>query len=267
MGFMFLLFTLSRRSPACRRTFRQHARPAWLAVGTLLLWLSVAATPVRAQAVTAGADSPPAPADVVVQTPAHRSADIPARADADEQDVQAIVHRAQAPDAALRYEEALARHANAIHQLAERSGKSDLAVLSVRRLESLQRHWLLYERSVAQTRAELARTINAQSEDVSDLANRRAAWQATAHAAGLPPALRERVEELIARIDDAEKLLSVPLARLLDLGRTGGALATQVQQGTTAVSSMVEDQDRRLVSMDTPPLWLALRDAASRSSR
>jgi potassium efflux system protein len=264
MGFMFLLFTLSRRSPACRRTFRQHARPAWLAVGTLLLWLSVAATPVRAQAVTAGADSPPAPADVVVQTPAHRSADIPARADADEQDVQAIVHRAQAPDAALRYEEALARHANAIHQLAERSGKSDLAVLSVRRLESLQRHWLLYERSVAQTRAELARTINAQSEDVSDLANRRAAWQATAHAAGLPPALRERVEELIARIDDAEKLLSVPLARLLDLGRTGGALATQVQQGTTAVSSMVEDQDRRLVSMDTPPLWLALRDAASR---
>lgn len=121
---LFALFARSHRSTGGRRAFRPHTRHAWLAVGALLLWLSVAATPVLAQAVTASADSPPAPADSALQTPAHRSADIPARADADEQDIQAIVHRAQAPDAARRYEEALARHARAIQQLAERSSKS-----------------------------------------------------------------------------------------------------------------------------------------------
>ena len=260
----FLPFALCRWSTGCRRTFRRPLRRAWIALGTLLLWLMVAAAAARAQAVTAAADSPAAPADVALQAPALRSADIPARADADEQDIQAIVRRAQVPDAARRYEEALASHAAAIRQLEERSGRNDLAVLSVRRLESLQRHWLLYERSVAQTRAELARTINARSEDVSELASRRAVWQATEQSAGLAPALRERVEEMIVHIDDAEKLVSLPLATLLALGRTGGALATQVQQGVVALSGMVEDQDRRLVSMDTPPLWLALRDAGSR---
>ena len=259
----FLLFARSHRSTGGRRTFGQSTSHAWLAVGTLLLWLSLVATPARGQAVTAGADSHP-PVDVTPQALAIRPADIPARADADEQDIQAIVHRARVPDAARRYEDALARHSAAVRQLEERSGKRDLAALSVRRLESLQRHWLLYERSVAQTRAELARTINARSEDVSELAKRRLVWQATDQAAGLAPALRERVEEMIARIDDAEELLSVPLAGLLALGRSGGALATQIQQGVASLAGMVEEQDRRLMSMDTPPLWLALRNAEAR---
>ncbi len=88
---------------------------------------------------------------------------------------------------ARRYEQAFARQSAAIRQLVERSNKSDLALLSVRRLESLQRHWLLYERAVAQTRAELARSINAKSEDMADLADRRAIWQATGQTpVGLP---------------------------------------------------------------------------------
>ncbi len=131
----------------------------------------------------------------------------------------------------------------------------------MRRLESLQRHWLLYERAVAQTRAELARSTTAKSEDVADLAKRRAVWQATGQTVGLAPALLERVDELIAMIDDAEKQVAVPLTKLLDLGRQGSALATQVQQGIASVSAKVDDQDRRLVRMDTPPLWLALGDS------
>ncbi len=236
-----------------------------VAAVALLLWACAwgAFAPVWAQAPTAGADTRPVPVEAAAQVQAHRSADIPARADADEQYILAITRRAQVPDVARRYEEAFARQSAGIQQLAERSNKSDLALLSVRRLESLQRHWLLYERAVAQTRAELAQAINAKSEDLADLADRRAAWQATGQTPGRAPALLERVDELIARIDDAEKLLSAPLAKLLDLGRTGSALAAQVQQGVTTVSRKVEDQDRRLVVMDAPPLWLALGDTQS----
>ena len=222
-----------------------------------------APAPVWAQSPTAGADTHPAPIEAAAPAQAHRSADIPARADADEQYIQAITRRAEVPDVARRYEQAFARQSAAIQQLVERSNMSDLALLSVRRLESLQRHWLLYERAVAQTRAELARSINAKSEDLADLADRHAVWQATGQTPGRAPALLERVDELIAKIDDAEKLLAAPLTKLLDLGRTGSALATQVQQGVASVSRKVEDQDRRLVVMDTPPLWLVLSDAES----
>jgi small-conductance mechanosensitive channel len=227
-----------------------------VAAGALLIWAVAGSVPVSAQAPAADANS--TPVEATAQAVAHGSADIPARADADQQYIQDIVRRAQVPDVAQRYEEALARHAMAIEQLAERSGKSDLAVLSVRRLESLQRHWLLYERVLSQTRAELARSTNAKSEDTAELAKRRAVWQATSQTTGLAPALLERVDELIAMIDDAEKQVAVPLTKLLDLGRKGSALATQVQQGIASVSGKVDDQDRRLVSMDTPPLWQAL---------
>ncbi|MFZ4535742.1 mechanosensitive ion channel family protein [Propionivibrio sp.] len=228
-------------------------------VGALVICAAAGSAHVRALAPTA-ADTNPALVEATAQATAHGSADIPARADADQQHIQDIVHRAQVPDVAQRYDAALARHSTAIGQLAERSGKSDLAVLSVRRLESLQRHWLLYERVLTQTRAELARSTNAKSEDMAELAKRRAVWQATGQTAGLAPALLERVDELIAMIDDAEKQVAVPLTKLLDLGRKGSALATQVQQGIDSVSGKVDDQDRRLVSIDTPPLWQALGD-------
>ena len=242
-----------------------RTRLGWVATVALLLCACAggAPAPVWAQSPTAGADTHPAPIEAAAQAQAHRSADIPARADADEQYIQAITRRAEVPDVARRYEQAFARQSAAIQQLVERSDKSDLALLSVRRLESLQRHWLLYERAVAQTRAELARSINAKSEDLADLADRHAVWQATGQTPGRAPALLERVDELIAKIGDAKKLLSAPLTKLLDLGRTGSALATQVQQGVASVSRKVEDQDRRLVVMDTPPLWLVLSDAES----
>lgn len=207
-------------------------------------------------AVTAEAPAATAEQRAIAISPA----DIPARADTDEDIQQEILGRAEVPDLARRYEEAFAHQAAAVQKLVERSGKSDLPLLSVRRLESLQRHWLLYERAIAQTRAELARSLNAKSEDVAEIASRRAVWQATAQTEGLSPALLARVEEMIEQFDAAEPKVSVPLAKLLDLGRKGSALATQVQAGVASVTAKIDEQDRRLVSMDTPPLWQALSD-------
>ena len=248
-------------------------RPAKLHIAITPLWLRAAG---RAIAVALGvvfasaalAQTGPAAADAPAPTPEARAiavspADIPARADTDDEIVQDIVRRAEVPDLALRYEQAFARQAVAVQKLVERSGRNDLPLLSVRRLESLQRHWLLYERAVAQTRAELARSLNAKSEDAAELASRRAVWQATAQTEGLSPALLARVQEMVARFDAAEPKVSRPLARLLELGRKGSALATQVQSGVAGLAAKIDEQDRRLLTMDTPPLWQALGDPGS----
>ncbi len=191
-------------------------------------------------------------------------ADIPSRADADEKFIQAVQRRAQSSDKVAQIEQTLSSQAAAIEQLTELTEGSDLSLLSVQRLESLERHWLLHDRTLAQTRAALARTTNAASEDAAGLASRLAAWQATAAQPLLSPALQQRSEEMVAQIDRVQELLADPLAKLLDQGRAANALAAQVQQGVAELVREVAEQDRRLVTMDTPPLWQALGDTEAR---
>ncbi len=207
----------------------------------------------------------PAPAEGAAASEEQRAAtiapaDIPTRADADEKFVQSLQRRAQAAVKVQGFEQALTRQAAALQQLTELTQTGALSDLSVQRLETLERHWLLNERAVTQTRAELARTTSAMSEDAADLARRRAAWQATIVEPDLSPALIQRGKELIAQIERAQKQMAAPLATLLDLGRKGNALQTQLQNGLSEVSAQVADQDRRLVTMDAPPLWQVARD-------
>jgi potassium efflux system protein len=164
-------------------------------------------------------------------------------------------------DKVRRFEQALSRQATALDRLAELTESSDLSQLSVQRLESLERHWQLKERALTQTRADLARATNVASEDAAELAERRAAWQATGTQPYLSPALLQRSDEMVAQIDRAQAQLADPLATLLDLGRRSNALSAQVQKGVAEVVSQVAEQDRRLVTMDTPPLWQALRES------
>ena len=147
----------------------------------------VLSTSARAQA--------PAPGDGAAATAEEQRAatiapaDIPARADADEKFIQTLQRRTQASAKVQGFEQALTRQAAALQQLAELTQTGELSDLSVQRLETLERHWLLNERAVTQTRAELARTTSAMSEDAADLARRRAAWQATVAEPDLSPAL------------------------------------------------------------------------------
>lgn len=230
-------------------------------VASLLLWLLAfaLAAPAQAQPGSSSSDASATPAEQ--RTQAIAPADIPSRADADEKSIQAVDRRAQAIDKVQRFEQALSRQSAALDRLTELTEGSDLSQLSVQRLESLERHWHLQERLLAQTRAELARTTNTTSEDAAELAARRVAWQATSAEPYLSPALRQRSEELVGQIDRAQARLAQPLARLLDLGRKSNALAAQAQKGLSEVVAQVLEQDRRLVALDSPPLWQALREA------
>ena len=175
--------------------------------------------------------------------------------------MQGVQRRIQMADKLRRVEQDLARQAQALDRLEQMTERNDLAQLSVQRLESLERHWFLKERALTQTRAELMRLTNAASEDAAELAARRATWQATGAQPYLSTALLQRSEELVAQIDRTQAALADPLAKLLDLGRSANALSTQVQRGVAVVAGQVAEQDRRLVAMDTPPLWQAIREA------
>ena len=217
---------------------------------TLLLLCSIAA-PGRAETVIGVAET---------RTPAIAAAYIPATADVDQKFALAALRRAKDRDGTAALDAKLTRQAQSLKALSATTNENDLTRLSVRRLESLERHWQLHERTLRQTRADLARETNASSEDAAQLATRRAAWMATRDEPGLAPALHERADELIAQLDTAQAAVADELAQLLDLGRTSAAMQAQVQFGIGEVSREVEAQDRRLVGIDSPPLWRAWHD-------
>ena len=221
------------------------------------LLLAAAVVPAGAQ----GAATPPEAAAAETRVETISPADIPARADADEQFIVAVSRRAQSSDVGLRLEQSLIERAAGVKRLAEQSTGSALAVLSVRRLESLRRHWLLHEREIARTRAELARALKTRSEDAAELASRRTVWQATRVAVSdSAPALVNRVDELIAMTQRAELAVSGPLSKMLERGRVASALAAQAGAMSAAVNAKIEEHDRRLMVIDTPPLWQSAFD-------
>ncbi len=184
--------------------------------------------------------------------------DIPSRADADEKFGQNVQRRVAASDVVQRHVAKLQELAVAVDRLTDFTDGTELAQLPVQRLESLERHWQVYERAVDQARTDVARDTVAGSEDAADLARRRAAWQATSVEPYLSPALVQRSLELIEMLDKAQQSLAAPLGKLLELGRKGNALAAQVQAGLSDVVAQVAEQDRRLAVMDAPLFWQAV---------
>ena len=228
-----------------------------------LLWLALCApllAVAQPAATTTATTATTATAATAASGLAITPADIPSRADADEKFLLAVQRRVQMAERLQRIELSLSRQVQALDRLDERTDRNDLAQLSVQRLESLERHWQLKERGLLHTRADLTTLTNAASEDAAELAARRAAWQATSAQPYLSPALVERADELVANIDRAQAALAQPLSKLLDLGRKSSALSVQVQRGAAVVAAKVAEQDRRLVSMDTPPMWQALAE-------
>jgi len=228
-------------------------RPPWLAVLALVFALAALAAPVFADTPTTAGEP---------RAAAIAAADIAATADVDQAFALAAQRRAKVSDMPEKLERRLALQADSLSELAAITNNSDLARLSVRRLESLERHWQLHDRTIRQTRSELARATNVASEDAAQLAARRAAWIATRDEPDLAPALHDRADELIAAIAASQAVVADELAKLLDLGRVSASIEAQVKLGLGEVSHEVDAQDRRLVTIDSPPLWRVARDAS-----
>jgi potassium efflux system protein len=218
-------------------------------------------------AIATAADAPAeAPAATKPAPPAIEPigpAAIPLRADADERFVQDVMARARQADPSAKLVAPLDSLATGVRELSETFKSDDLQLLPAIRLESLERHWNFYDGQLADWRAQLQRVTGRYTELAAELAKRRAVWEATRDAperGSLPPALSERVESVLAEITQAERALSLPLDHQLDLARRGNAVQLAVDSGRKAVVAAIAYYDRRLLTIDAPPLWQAWHD-------
>ncbi|NJD31354.1 MAG: mechanosensitive ion channel [Gammaproteobacteria bacterium] len=191
-------------------------------------------------------------------------ADIAMRADTDERLVQEIMARARQADPARRLEPQLDELANGVRKLSETFKRDELQSLPVIRLESLDRHWRFYDKHLAEWRNDLQRITSRYSEDAAELAKRKAVWETTlgaAQANGVPPALVERVQSILAQITRTQQALSEPLEEQLRLARRGNAVQQAIDAGKKGVDAAIKYFDQRLRMIDAPPLWEAWRDS------
>jgi potassium efflux system protein len=211
---------------------------------------------MRARPASAAAATAAAAAEQKVEVIS--APDIPSRADADEHFIQTAVRRAETADRDGRFEQTLTSLSAGARQLTEQSNVTAVPTVSRRTLTSLQRHWEFYERSILRWRFDLHRATKTSLEDSASLADRRAVWQATRLTiAGAAPGLLQRVDETIDDIDRAAAAVSMSVSTSLDLERRGNALLAQVDSKKADVLAAIADQDRRLLMVDSPPLWQA----------
>ena len=189
--------------------------------------------------------------------------DIPARADADEQFAEDVLQRVAAPVVTEALGPQIEALAAGVTTLGRRMRKADLTRMPVIRLESLQRNWRFYGRQLEAWQREAQRQLDRDSDDAAQLAQRRVTWAATrkeAQSATISPALLERVNAVLARIEAADRALSAPLARQLEFSRRGNAVAGSIAAGLRAVDAASTSFDFRLAVRDSAPLWIAWRD-------
>jgi potassium efflux system protein len=218
---------------------------------------------IRARPASAAATTVDAPAEQKVEVIS--AADIPNRADADGRFIQAAVRRSEAADRDGRFEQTLMNLSSGVQQLGEQSNATALPTVSRRTLTSLQRHWQFYERAISRWRFDLHRDTRASLEDSASLAGRRAVWTATRLViSDAAPGLLQRVDETIDDIDQAAAAVSTSVAKSLNLERRGSALLAQVESAKSDVLASIADQDRRLLMMNSPPLWQAAGSGEAR---
>lgn len=184
--------------------------------------------------------------------------DIPWRADADERFVNDVIARATRRDPLAAFGPRLAVIRTSVDEKTRVFQYDELRTLPILRLESLERHWNFDARQYARWRADLRAATEPLANDASELARRRADWElsrTTYPRGSLPDALSERIDAVIGHLKGAEKSLSTPLARQIALGREANALDTRIEAGRAIVVAAIEDIDKRLLKMDSPPIW------------
>lgn len=191
-------------------------------------------------------------------------ADIASRISDDERFAEDVILRARDSDAIVRLTPRLAAIERSASAKAKLFRRDELMRLPVLRLESLERHWAFDARQFAYWQLDLKTATTQYTEDAGEIARRRGDWIATrAQAAkgNLPTALSGRIDAMIAQLDQAERALSVPLLKQIELGRRANRLDASIRAGQKGVTAAIDHIDSRLVRMDAPPLWALGRDA------
>ncbi len=191
--------------------------------------------------------------------------EVPWRANADERFAREVAGLATRSQGGEPLRDDLSNLGEKIHQLDHRQSGMELSQVPVIRLENMRRHWEFYDQQLDAWSDRLKRVTSVLARDSTVLAKARNEWEVTRSAdqrSGMTPALLNRIEEVIHEIDQADRLLSVPLGQLLELGSHANDLQYSIEAGRGAIDAAILDQNRRLAVADQPPLWKSLSTAS-----
>jgi small-conductance mechanosensitive channel len=220
----------------------------------LALWWS---SPALSQEAATPAAAPRTGPEVIP------ASSIPIRADADERFAQEVIERSQVPDPTAGLGKRLSTLGEQVAGEGKHFKRDQLNLLSIARLESLERHWNFYARQLDNWRSDLKSAAAPFNEDAAELSRRRANWEATraaAEASGIAPALSRRVDSVLAELARAEESVSGPIDRQIQLSGRANVIETSIVSGQKAVSAAIAYSDRRLTRIDSPPLWQLWRE-------
>lgn len=241
-----------------------HAR-ALHPLGVLRRLAAVLAVTLACAIAAAAAAPASAPASTVAPPSAAATpiavTDILTRADEDQQRVDWARQLLAGPDPIDRLRRALDAIAQPVEAKERITAGGALRELPVMRLESLERHWRFDARRFESWQTQARRALAPLADAAAQLAQRRAAWSATRAEGlldGLPPALSERVDAVLAQIEATERALGTALARQIELTQRASELKARIQAGGNDVAAAIDDIDRRLLQIDVPPLWQGL---------
>ena len=185
-------------------------------------------------------------------------ADIMARAEDDQQLVDRTRQLLANPDPVVQLRAPLDDIARTVDAKLRANAGVPLRELPVMRLESLARHWEFDARRFERWEVRSRASLKPFADSALELAQHRAAWSATRAEGmleGFPPVLSSRIDAILAAIDATEGLLDGALERQFALQRRASELKARIQAGRGAVDAAIDDIDRRLLSVDAPPLW------------
>lgn len=218
-------------------------------VRLLMLLLALGLCMARAVAQPIAGPAPAAPVAV------H---DIVADIDAQERRIASMNKLLVGPDPAVRLQRALDEIAVPVNAKLSATAGVQLRGLPVMRLESLARHWQFDARRIEHWKQLAQESMDLYSDGALQLARDRNTWLATRAQGirdGLPQALSVRVDEVLSDIDTVQAALNLALARQFDLQQRAAQLAGRVEAQQDNVMRTIDAVDRRLLSIDAPPIW------------
>jgi small-conductance mechanosensitive channel len=216
-----------------------------------------------------GLSAPAAPAaeedakPAVLAVPAR---DIPTQADTDERLARAVQAHAEDRSELDPLRARLDVITRSVLQLASRLREVKLFGLPSARLESLERRWMFYQRELESWRGDQQAVVDRDADDAAQIAARRDAWEATLAAENRDDAARalvERINEVLDSLQAAERALEGPMAEQFSMGRRANTVQSSIEAGLKATRAAITNYDRRLLHVDSPPLWRVWRETGA----
>jgi small-conductance mechanosensitive channel len=181
---------------------------------------------------------------------------IPARAAAAETAARAAIDRSRLRSEDAQLDLALTRLETSIEEFRARQEMQQLARLSLTRLEMLRRQWRFYSAELEDQQKALARRTGALSAVAAELKDMQSAWRATVETSeGLPEPLRARAADVLTLLARAEEAQTQPLAAAFALQQRLSRVQARTTRAQRQVDEAIATADRRLLTVDLPPLW------------